>query len=182
MNVVTAINVSGRFHVLDQPYAAPSKCAFCSLGHSQDGTVQFIDTTLDLDYYGVVYICSNCLTEISRSLGYIPPAMWEEIVKSSTDTLIENERLQAENDGLRSAVNILTGHRCVDTKPPLRVVTVKPEDAESSDGIAEGIESGKSESSSPSSEQGLSDVRGTSKSGKSDDKPVRSPKPVDLEL
>jgi hypothetical protein len=158
------INVSGRFKVLDQPYALPSKCAFCSLGHNQDGKVSFIDTTLDLDFYGVVYICSNCLTEIAKSLGFIPPEGWQKIVEDSTNSLIENDRLRAENNGLRDAVNILTGHRCVSVQPSNPdIVKVIAEANRIIDRTPKGVESAEPESDALSSEPGLSDVRGTAK-------------------
>lgn len=159
------VNVSGRFKVLDQPYSLPSKCAFCSLGHNQDGKVTFIDTTLDLDFYGVVYICSNCLTEISNSLGYISPAAWEKIVKDSTDNLIENERLKAENDVLRSTVTGLTIHRCNRdiTSYTLHEDAPGPEVNEPAGEPPKGIEPAEPKSDSSSSEPGLSDVRGTAK-------------------
>ena len=160
-----AINVSGRFKVLDQPYALPSKCAFCSLGHNQGGTVSFIDTTLDLDFYGVVYICSNCLTEISANLGYIPPSSWEKIVKDSTNSLIENDRLRAENEGLRDAVNILTGHHCPSTRIRDAILEDEAgvETSGSANGTPKGIESAESKPDASSSEPGLSDLRGTAK-------------------
>lgn len=160
------INVSGRFKVLDQPYSLPSKCAFCSLGHNQNGTVSFIDTTLDLDFYGVVYICSTCLTEIAASLGYISPDAWEKIVEDSTNSLIRCERLQAENDGLRNAVNILTGHHCSDAPVPSPDI-LKDEGFTTDEGLIsgalKGVESAEPEPNASSSESGLSDVRGPAK-------------------
>ena len=169
------INVTGRFHVLDQPYAAPSKCAFCGLGHSNEGKVSFIDTTLDLDFYGVVYICSTCLTEISSSLGYIGKEAWGDIKRALDDKLNMIDILKAENDGLRDAVNILTGHRCVSTKlDNSDAVKVIAEANRIIDRTPEGIESGESESDAPISEPGLSDVRGTAKP-----KPAKPVKPSD---
>lgn len=165
------VNVSGRFKVLNQPYALPSKCAFCSLGHNQDGKVSFIDTTLDLDFYGVVYICSNCLTEIAKSLGFIPPEGWQKIVEDSTNSLIENDRLRAENNGLRDAVNILTGHHCVSVQPSgSDAVKIIAEANRIIDRTPKGGEPAEPEPDALSSESGLSDVRGTAKL-----KPAKSP-------
>lgn len=160
------VNVSGRFKLLDQPYALPSKCAFCSLGHNQDGKVSFIDTTLDLDFYGVVYICSNCLTEISKSLGYIPPKDYMELRQSYQDIYDENDRLVAENSGLRDAVNILTGHTCISSHISPESYAGDKEDPNYEDpasGITTGVQSTESEPNTPSSESGLSDVRGPAK-------------------
>lgn len=180
------VNVSGRFHVLDQPYSAPSKCAFCGLGHNNDGEVRFIDTTLDLDFYGVVYICSNCLNEIAESLGYISNDKWIGLKYEREAIHDENEIVRAENDGLRSALNILTGHRCSDPRPA-RENKEEPSlnNEGSSSGTAEGIEPGKSEPDTSSSEPGLSDVRGTSEPKSIPDvlsKPRKSIKPVELDL
>ena len=160
------VNVSGRFKVLNQPYALPSKCAFCSLGHNQDGKVSFIDTTLDLDFYGVVYICSTCLTEIAKSLGYISESEWGVLKYSYYQIHDENDRLAAENVGLRDAVNILTGHRC-SSAPVFNSDILKDEGFTTDEGLVsgavKGIEPDKSEPNAPSSEPGLSDVRGPAK-------------------
>lgn len=161
-----SVDVSGRFKVLDQPYSAPSKCAFCSLGHNQNGTVNFIDTTLDFDFYGVVYICSNCLTEIAKSLGYIAPEEYTQLRESYHQVYDENDRLAAENGGLRDAVNILTGHRCASV-PVLNSDVLKAEDFTTDEGLAsgslKGVEPAEPKSDKSDSEPGLSDLRGTAK-------------------
>lgn len=164
------VNVSGRFKVLDQPMASPSKCAFCGLGHNQDGTVQFIDTTLDLDFFGVVYICSVCLTEISAALGYLHPDAWEKVVDDSTSTLIENERLMAENDALRDMVANLVTHRCYrnSSAPPVSETSSGVKLDEVSNGAPKGIKPSESKSDPSSSQSGLSNVRRVTES-----KPVK---------
>lgn len=48
--------VNGRFKYLDKPAAAPGKCAVCG---AVDRPV--IDFGFDVDYYGAVYICVECM-------------------------------------------------------------------------------------------------------------------------
>jgi hypothetical protein len=175
------INVTGRFHVLDQPYAAPSKCAFCGLGHSQDGKVSFIDTTLDLDFYGVVYICSTCLTEIAASLDYVSPQYWKTLKESYDQIYDENDRLAAENAGLRDAVNILTGHTCISSHVSPESYAGEKEDPNYEDpasGVTSGVEPSEPKSDSSSSESGLSNVRGPAKPKPSSIKPKPSDDPL----
>lgn len=107
-----SLDPTSKFKIVDQPYALPSKCAFCGIGHNEDGKRVFIDTTLDLDWYGVVYICSTCFIQVAQALGFIAPEAWEKVVESSTNSLIENEQLKGENEGLRVAVSALSNHRC----------------------------------------------------------------------
>jgi hypothetical protein len=158
--------VSGKFKILNNPMALPAKCAFCGIGHNDEGRRRFIDTSLDLDFYGVVYMCTTCLNEIAESLGYISNDKWNGLKLKLDHIRDENELVKAENDGLRDAVNILTGHRCYYVEPiPER--SNEPEvptadNPEFTSGTPEGIEPKEPKPDSPNSKSGLSDVRGTS--------------------
>lgn len=159
-----SLNPTSKFKVVDQPYALPSKCAFCGIGHNEDGRRVFIDTTLDLDWYGVVYICSTCFIEVAEALGFISPEAWEKIVKDSTDSLIENERVKGENEGLRIAVGVLSNHRCYNADNSESAQSGEGETGKAASPISGDIvESGKPEGSDnaePDNGEGLPDVRG----------------------
>lgn len=57
---------SSRFKVLERPFVAPGKCAVCG---AVDKPV--VDFGFDLDWYGVVYFCLDCMTEISKTIGMV---------------------------------------------------------------------------------------------------------------
>lgn len=153
---------SSRFRILDQPYSLPSKCSFCGIGHNEDGKRQFIDTGLDLDWYGVVYICSTCFIEIAQTLGFLSPQQYTHVADAGIEAEVENRGLKVENDALRTALNLLSDHRCFRS--------LRPDDGNVGEGTGKAselsgdtLEGGKPESSDnvePDDGEGLSDVRG----------------------
>lgn len=155
-----SLDPTSKFKIVDQPYALPSKCAFCGIGHNEDGRRVFIDTTLDLDWYGVVYICSTCFIQVAQALGFIAPEAWEKVVESSTNSLIENEQLKGENEGLRTAVSVLSNHRCYN----MPAQHGKGEAREGAPPVpGDSVEGGKPQSSDNAESddgKGLPDVRG----------------------
>lgn len=87
--------INGRFKILERPASAPGKCAVC-------GSVErpVLDFGFDLDFYGVVYICVDCLREGASVAGILgdesvtqvtpPPIDYEglnEFVRSLSHTL-----------------------------------------------------------------------------------------------
>lgn len=156
------VPTSSRFRILDQPYSLPSKCAFCGIGHNEDGRRQFVDTGLDLDWYGVVYICTNCFIEIAQTLGFLSPQQYTNVCDAGIEAEIENIGLKVENDALRTALNLLSDHRCFKPVNPAHAAQYKSEHGEPQV-PGNPLESGKPESSdTPESDdgKGLSDVRG----------------------
>ena len=159
-----------RFKVLDQPYPSPHKCVGCGVDHNMDGTRQFIDTTYELDFYGVVLLCSTCFLEIANALKYISPEQWEGIVKSSTDSLIDNERLKEENESLRLAIRTLASSSYSEPAVVLNVVAdeIAPENSGALEGSTPDGVSPSPDSNEPDVSEGLPDVRRT---------PAAKPKP-----
>lgn len=97
----------GRFQVIvnSSPPALPGKCVVCGTT-SRD--ISYVDFGFDLDFYGVVYFCSNCITEVAMLLNYIPPAQWQELTDSLGDVVAENTELQQRNGELKHAIDSLS--------------------------------------------------------------------------
>lgn len=55
---LTEAQINGRFKFLERPAALPGKCACCG---AVDKPV--LDFGMDLDFYGAVYLCVECLGE-----------------------------------------------------------------------------------------------------------------------
>lgn len=168
------LNKSYKYPISNHPSALPNKCVGCGIGHDNDGKIQFIDTGQELDYYGVIYFCTSCFVEIAESLGFPAPEKWK-LAEATIDNLTEYVvKLEGENEGLRDAVNLLTGHRCHEPIPS--PTSMEDEGGSENDGpispTPEGVESAEPEPDSSNSEPGLSDLRGPAKSkqpSKSDD-------------
>jgi len=96
---------SGRFQLVDSP-ALPGKCACC--GYAASGANepndrrQYVDFGMDIDYYGVVYLCTVCITTVATGLGFIVPETADEIKA-------ESEAVKSELIRLNSAVEVING-------------------------------------------------------------------------
>lgn len=67
----------GRFKVIEaNQLLAPGKCAGCG-GFTKR---RFVDFGLELDFYGVVYLCLEvCFTEVANKLGFLSPVQTQEL-------------------------------------------------------------------------------------------------------
>lgn len=109
--LLTGLSLLSKFTVSDHPEALPNKCAGCGIGHGEPGR-RFIDLALDVDYYGVVYLCTICFHEVANILGYASYMQQVSIVDSFHKLIETCSSLKEENELLRSTVASLSGHRC----------------------------------------------------------------------
>jgi len=97
--------LSGRFQLVDSP-ALPGKCACCGYAASGDTEPsdrrQYVDFGVDIDYYGVVYLCTACIATVATGLGFILPEIADEIKA-------ESEAVKSELIRLNSAVEVING-------------------------------------------------------------------------
>lgn len=104
--MVTGIHPSGRVQVQPLPNALPGKCSLCGASDNVDGR-EYIDIGFELDFYGVIYFCTHCMSEIAAAIGYIGPENYADLGKENTSLLSELSGLSAENVKLRVALNSL---------------------------------------------------------------------------
>lgn len=90
MTIVDQTGAS-KIQILDAPVAAPGTCIVCG-SPGGDGR-KFIDIGMDIEFYGVVYFCTNEFVNMADLLGYIS----SEDVKAMQDKLetLEMERIDA---------------------------------------------------------------------------------------
>lgn len=64
---LTESQINGRFRIYDSPQAAPGKCSVC-------GSVErpVVDFGLDVDGYGAVVFCVECLKSAAQLLDMVP--------------------------------------------------------------------------------------------------------------
>ena len=120
---VTARPGSGRLFWIDKPVALPAKCAVCGAG--DDGR-KYLDTQWSEDFYGVVYFCEYCFTEINNKLGWLSPDQ-EEILRGQVEALekVNKDLLDeyAKYDDIRAVLDrYATGNQ-----PNLGELSVRPE-------------------------------------------------------
>lgn len=99
--------INGRFRYLERPAIAPGKCAVCG---AVDRPV--VDIGLDLDFYGVVYFCVDCLGEASRVANAHATDTVPQAVPLSTllDFEAVNEYLRSVSKSLDRVTAILPDH------------------------------------------------------------------------
>ncbi len=73
-----------RFQLLDKPIAAPGKCAVC-------GSVSkpVIDFNFNLDWYGAVYFCVECMQSAARAIGLVSIEEYTALAQENADVIIK---------------------------------------------------------------------------------------------
>jgi hypothetical protein len=102
--VTHAPHPSGRIQVLANPIALPGKCVICGASDNDDGR-KYIDIGFELDFYGVFYFCTHCMSEMAASLGYISPSLFKVVEEENLEASNKIRELEAENVKLRVALN-----------------------------------------------------------------------------
>lgn len=96
--------VNGRFKYLDKPVTLPGKCAVCGAVNKP-----VIDFGLDLDYYGTVVICVECMHNAMQVVGLYenPPTAPVVPPLDYLDVEAVNEYLTRANASITSLNAIL---------------------------------------------------------------------------
>lgn len=158
---MSEINITGtveKVQIIDGgPPCQPGCCAMCG-----STTGRFIDFGLQLDWYGAVYFCWDCITQIANALEYINQAQWKPIKAYNDELRVINNNLLDQNEALRNELASMGSVRdlinastrsvdSVDEEP--EATTVEPID---DDGDGEEGEAGPPEQDD---ESGLPDVQ-----------------------
>lgn len=69
---------------------------------------RYIDTGLQFEFYGAVFICDLCLGEMARLLGFLEPDNVQALKDRLEEALNDNYLLTRQVDGLRMAVDGLS--------------------------------------------------------------------------
>lgn len=101
---------SGRFQLVDTP-PLPGKCAICGYSASgenePDDRRRYVDFGLDIDYYGVVVFCTECVHSLVTQLGYALPSEVDEMRTHLGEALGELSRLSVAVEGISGLANYL---------------------------------------------------------------------------
>lgn len=86
--------LSGRVQPIDAQYLAePATCCMCARP-PRDPREIFLNLGVELDFFGFLYLCSDCAVEIGESVGSVPHE--QHIAVSSLAE--EQDRIITEND------------------------------------------------------------------------------------
>jgi len=84
---------SNKIQISEHANAAPNKCANCSFSGYEPGRF-FVDFGVDLEFYGTIYLCTNCFAECANIIGWISPAEADQLKSRDAELTAEVERLR----------------------------------------------------------------------------------------
>lgn len=79
-------NPQARWTVVQFPAALPGDCLLCH--GSPDNRDWFVDVGFSMDWYGAVYLCCDCIIEITNIVGFLTPDQATQI-KTERDSLVQ---------------------------------------------------------------------------------------------
>lgn len=102
---------------------APSTCVVCL--RSANGELEFIDFQMNLDIYGSVNICFDCMAPVADLLGYVKKKALEDadmqirnLVEMNRELVENNERLNATLDSiLKLRPDVVTSDLSTNAEP-----------------------------------------------------------------
>lgn len=97
------LSAQSRLTVLNNPELAPGVC-FLN-GCVGDGKRKFIDFGKNIEWYGVVYICTECIVEVAQAADYIPVAKFDELHNAHRQLMVKHNQLQAKYAPFEEAIN-----------------------------------------------------------------------------
>lgn len=73
-------NPQSRFRVTKMPILAPGTCILCKSSGGDERA--FIDFGMQLDWFGAVYFCTECITEAAKLIGLEQNSDWARTEKN----------------------------------------------------------------------------------------------------
>lgn len=95
-----------KVQIIDRPLVKPGKCANCG-----SATKPVIDIGLTVEWFGRLYICTDCAKEIAYAIGFVPQAELLEVQLASSQSfeeeIITRELVAVPNESIRSLLNVV---------------------------------------------------------------------------
>lgn len=146
----------GRVQVIFHPQL-PAKCVIC--GCHADGLRQFIDFGFQIEFYGSVVFCTECMTPVAEACEFIPYREFKKLANVLEISLDRGTELEAERDKLKSLLDGLLAYKpgSESVDPPV-VVEESKEIGNGEGQVPEFTVESESESTESDSEPGQRDV------------------------
>lgn len=99
----------GKVQVLTSPQALPPNCVVCN--RHADGLTEFVDIGFQIEFYGAVYFCVDCLTPVAEACGYVPYKEFKDISNILEGTLDRSKELERDRDKFKSLLDDMLAYR-----------------------------------------------------------------------
>jgi hypothetical protein len=116
-----SLDASNKIKFYMNPPMLPSCCWICN--GTPDGVKQYVDIGIQQDYYGAVYICTDCLQPLMQGLAYVPLAEFETLQEQNQALIAENEK---QADRLEFYDSLISDLHSV--RPDLNLVDSDPDE------------------------------------------------------
>lgn len=134
------ISAQSRLKVLNNPELAPGIC-FLN-GCVGDGERKFIDFGKNIEWYGAVYICTQCIVEVVEAADFVPVATFDKLHDAYRSLEIEHRQLQNRYAPFEEAINNVVESR--NSNPHLAFDSLRASVSESKSSEDESHDNGKS--------------------------------------
>lgn len=106
-----------RVKLLDAPILAPGTCCLC--GSAGGDKRKFLDFGKQLDWYGAVYFCTECINECYMVTGYVRVELFKTVDKENQDLKALYNKLELKYEAVTHALSLVLGrdhvqHRSID--------------------------------------------------------------------
>lgn len=150
------ISEQSRYAILDVPILAPGHCFTCGTASNEDGR-KFIDFGKQIDWFGAVYLCSECIIEVAAIVGFLPVAKFNDLFDVNKKLQIELDQANKRLENLRNIYGDLFAGRHDVPSSLDDVSSTDSVDATSVDEVLRADVSGDSDSEQTPSVEGSSD-------------------------
>lgn len=135
--------------------ALPGCCYLCRSSNRE----WYIDTGQSIDFYGAVYICDECIMEMSTLAGMITPIHADELAARIRFFEEENFDLRVKVSGLEQAIDGLRIAGRISGSDPIGIphMDSSPE-SEGSQGTEGQLGTGERTSPEPSNDEGVGEL------------------------
>lgn len=100
-------DLNSRIQIIDNPIAHPAVCIVCMSAGSLKR--KFIDFGFSIEWYGAVYFCTICFSEIARALDFVGFSTYQTLLSSNQELkgALDNadRRIESLNDTLRNCLD-----------------------------------------------------------------------------
>jgi len=129
MTFVPEYSAQSRFLIIQGPLQLlPHKCATCSRGYATIAgnlvDLEFFNCDLDLEFFGNLYLCVDCVREMAMQLGMVQKKDVLALEKAYEELTDESVKLEEENEELRNDVRnfraLISGGASTSRDPGLR--------------------------------------------------------------
>lgn len=103
--MTTELSPQSRIKVLDIPVAAPGTCILCGTAGIDDR--KFVDFGKTVDWIGVIYFCTECISEVARAVGWVPVAEFDKLLQELKKVQADKGIVEAKYSGVTSALDTL---------------------------------------------------------------------------